>query len=446
MGVLADRVRFFFNEGSDRSVKARKNAAAMLLLKGGNVLIGLALVPLTLTYVDSDTYGIWIALSSMVAWMSMFDIGLNNGLRNKLAEALAAGDRELGRRYVSTTYALMTMIFVPLMSVLVLASGHIDWSSLLRLPQAQAEGIAGAACVIIVYFCLNFILSTVNMVIMAEQRPAYSSLISFIQQLTSLAVIFVLTKTTQGNLMLLCLGLCASPLVIIALSTLVLYLGRYREIAPSLKHVDMKLTRSLLGLGVQFFIIQVAAVIQYQMLNFLIIRYHGASDVTAYNISYRYFSIAMMFWGILTTPLWTASTDAFARNDIGWIRESLKKYKKLLVVAFAGLGVLLALSPLAYRILSHGTVEVPAATSFWVMAYSAVMMAGTLYVNVVNGSGRLRIQTISSLISPFVFIGLCALFIHIGTGVHGIVIAALVSNFNGYLLAPLQCRHMLKQN
>lgn len=446
MGALADRVRAFFNEGNDRSVRARRNAAAMLLLKGGNVLVGLLLVPLTLTYVDSDTYGIWIALSSMVAWMSLFDIGLNNGLRNKLAEALAAGDKPLGRRYVSTTYALMSMIFIPLMAALVLASGYIDWSGLLRLPQAQAGGIAAAACVIIVYFCLNFILSTVNMVILAEQRPAWSSLISLIQQLTSLTVIFIMTRITQGNLIRLCLGLCASPLIIIAFSSLVLYLGRYRDIAPSFRHVDFSLTGSLLSLGAQFFIIQIASVIQFQMLNFLIIRYHGASDVTSYNIAYRYFSVALMLWGILVTPLWTATTDAFARNDVSWVRESLRGYQKLLVLAFAGLGLLLLFSPVAYRFLSNGTVTVPFATTVWVMVYMAVLMAANLYVNIVNGSGHLKVQTISSMISPFVFIGMCALSVHLGTGVHGIVIAAIISNFNGYLLAPLQCRNMLRRD
>lgn len=53
----------------------------MLFIKGGSILVGLLLVPLTLEYVDSESYGIWLTLSSMVAWISFFDIGINNGLK-----------------------------------------------------------------------------------------------------------------------------------------------------------------------------------------------------------------------------------------------------------------------------------------------------------------------------------------------------------------------------
>ena len=445
MNSLKTMVMDFFSRGSDRSVKARKNAAAMVFLKGGNILIGLLLVPLTLHYVDQDTYGVWLALSSMVAWMSFFDIGLNNGLKNRLTEALAAGDKALGRRYVSTTYAILSMIFIPLMAVMLAVSGHIDWVSLLNLPDSQASGLVTAACIIIAYFCINFILSTLNVIIMAEQRPADSSLISFIQQATSLAVIYILTLTTKGSLTNLCIGLCASPLAVIAVSTAVFFSGRYKDIAPSASEVDMTLAPSLLKLGVQFFIIQIAAIVQFQMLNFLIIRYYGAADVASYNIAYKYFNVPFLFWGIITTPIWAAVTDSIALGDYGWIRRTIRDYLRILVLFIAGSVVMLLISGPVYHIWVGDKVAVPFMTSLWVMVYNCVMMFTTLFVTVVNGSGDLRIQTVSSCISPFVFLGLCWALISMGVGVHAIMIAAIVSNFNGYLLAPLQCRKMLRR-
>ena len=79
-----DTIYRFFNQGSERTVKAKKNILLMLLIKGGNILIGVLLVPITLGYVDTDCYGIWLTLSSMVLWISFFDIGLNNGLKQNL--------------------------------------------------------------------------------------------------------------------------------------------------------------------------------------------------------------------------------------------------------------------------------------------------------------------------------------------------------------------------
>jgi hypothetical protein len=49
--------------------------------------------------------GLWLTLYSMVVWLGLFDIGFGNGMRNRLAEAKAAGDNELCRKYISSTYA-----------------------------------------------------------------------------------------------------------------------------------------------------------------------------------------------------------------------------------------------------------------------------------------------------------------------------------------------------
>ena len=165
------------------------------MIKGGNILTGLLLVPMTLGYVDSGTYGLWIALSSMVAWISFFDIGINNGLKNHLAKALATGEYDKARTFVSTTYALLVLIFIPLMFVLLCVSPYVDWFSLLNI--RHADSLLPSVCIIIAYFCINFILSTINIILIADQKPAAASFRTLIQQITSLVIIFILTKITK---------------------------------------------------------------------------------------------------------------------------------------------------------------------------------------------------------------------------------------------------------
>lgn len=77
----------FVTKGHQRSVKAKKNIFASFIIKGTSILIGFYMVPLTIGYVDKEQYGVWLTLSSVVGWFSFFDIGLGNGLRNKLAVA-----------------------------------------------------------------------------------------------------------------------------------------------------------------------------------------------------------------------------------------------------------------------------------------------------------------------------------------------------------------------
>lgn len=441
--MLAERLRNLFFGGNERSVKAKKNIAAMVVIKGGNILIGLLLVPLTLHYVSSETYGIWLAISSMVAWFSFFDIGINNGLKNRLAEALAHDDISLAKRYVSTTYALLVLIFIPLMVIMLVVAPLLDWYSILNLKQEAVDGLLASVCIVITYFCINFILSTINVVLTADQRPADASFRTLVQQALSLLVIYVLTLTTRGSLINLCLALCACPLIVVSLFNLTLFSGRYKHIAPAFKDIDFSTAPDLFKLGIQFFIIQIAFVIQYQMTNFLIIHYFGATEVTEYNIAYKYFNVPYMLWVIMLTPLWASVTDAIAKDDFPWVKGAVKKYLLLFVVFLSFTLLMFAVSSPAYRIWIGDSVSVPADMSLWVMVFNLSMMYGAIFVNVLNGAGILKVQTIASLVSPFVFLGACYLFIKLGWGVKSVLIASVISNFNGLLLAPVQCFRLI---
>ena len=433
------------NRGSSRSVKAKINICWMLLIKGGNILTGLLLVPMTLEYVDSGTYGLWIALSSMVAWISFFDIGINNGLKNHLAKALATGEYDKARTLVSTTYALLALIFIPLMFVLLCLSPYVDWFSLLNI--RHAASLLPSVCIIIAYFCINFILSTINIILIADQRPAEASFRTLVQQVVSLVIIFILTKTTQGSLLNLCLALCVSPVIVITLFNVTLFRGRYRRIAPGFKSIDFRQAQVLMKLGIQFFIIQIAGIIQYQMINFFIIRYYGATDVTAYNITYKYFNVLFMTWSILITPVWVGVTDAVSCNDFRWIRDILNKYQKLFFAGIAIGLVMLALSQRAYNLWVGDSVEISQGLSLTVLLYNLAMMFGNVFVHVLNGCGKLRVQVVACLVSPLIFIGTFYLLRNcFAWGVTSILIAAIVSNFNGLILAPIQCRRMLRAN
>ena len=60
-------------------------------------------------------------------------IDLNNGLKNKFAEAKAMNNEVLIQKYVSTTYFVLALIFVPLMILLLIANTFIDWCSWLNV-------------------------------------------------------------------------------------------------------------------------------------------------------------------------------------------------------------------------------------------------------------------------------------------------------------------------
>ena len=96
-----------FTNGCTRSITVKKNIAGALVLKCISILISLQVVPLTIDYINPTKYGIWLTLSSIIAWLSYFDLGFAHGFRNRFAESKAKGDIKLAKEYISTTYIVL---------------------------------------------------------------------------------------------------------------------------------------------------------------------------------------------------------------------------------------------------------------------------------------------------------------------------------------------------
>src|SRR6201985_1313442 len=126
-------IKNFINRGHDRSVQAKKNIISTFLIKGVSIAISLIMVPLLINYINASRYGIWLTLSSIIIWFSFFDIGLTHGLRNKFAEARAKDDHNSAQIYVSTTLAVLVMIFASLWLCFFIANHFLSWSSILKI-------------------------------------------------------------------------------------------------------------------------------------------------------------------------------------------------------------------------------------------------------------------------------------------------------------------------
>ena len=123
----------FFNRGSQRSILVKKNAIGGLLLKGGDVIVSLLLVRETLNYLDVYQYGVWLTLSSILNWINFCNVGLGNGLRNRLGEAIAKDDLESARGYVSTAFICIFAIAASIFLLVVLSSPFISWVRILNI-------------------------------------------------------------------------------------------------------------------------------------------------------------------------------------------------------------------------------------------------------------------------------------------------------------------------
>lgn len=433
-------VRDFFLKGEERSVLAKKNIIASFIIKGCSIAISLVLVPLALNYVNPSQYGIWLTLSSMVAWMSFFDIGFTQGLRNKFAEAKARGDIHLARIYVSTTYFYLGAIFLIVWIILLIANSFISWSSLLNIPAEQEKQVSMLAVIILTYFSFQFVFRIINTVLTADQKPAKASFIDMLGQLIALILIFLLSKFTKGSLIYLGLAYSVAPITVLIFANLLLFKTKYKDYAPSFKLAKKEYAKDIMTLGIKFFVLQIANVIQYQTASFIIAHFFDTAQVTNYNIAYKYFSVLQMVFTIAISPLWSGTTDAYNSGDIRWIKKVVKKYLIFLVPFILGGGIMLVFADTVYDFwLRNENVNIKFSISLLCYLYFSTSMFASIFVAVLNGIGALKIQFYTSIIASVLYLVLVLTLIkRYNFGIEAVLIGSIVTNVYGYLLAPMQ--------
>ena len=106
-------------EGNTRTTLIKKNVLLSFFIKAWSALVQLTLVPLTLSCLGVYENGVWLTISSVLIWIDNLDIGLGNGLRNKLAICMAKDDVAKAREMVSSTFAMLVVIIIPVMLLLV---------------------------------------------------------------------------------------------------------------------------------------------------------------------------------------------------------------------------------------------------------------------------------------------------------------------------------------
>lgn len=374
-----------------RTRRVVRSILASLGNKGVAILVSLLLVPVTIGYLDTEQYGIWLTLSSITAWISYFDVGLAHGFRNRFAEALAQGDTALGRRYVSTTYVVLAMIFGVVLLLSLWVNGQVSWASLLHL-QLDDALLRSVVMVMLSGVAVSFVLNVASVMLIADQHPATASMITTAGQVLSLLLIWVLTLTTQGDLRALSLVMSWVPVGVVLLVSCYLFARPYRLFAPSLHCVDFSLVRRILGLGGKFFVIQLSMLLIFQLANVIISRQLGASAVTEYNVAYRYYSVALMLFNIILSPLWSAYTEAYVKGDYDWMKRTLRRMERIWLLLCVGELLLLVVSPWAFRWWLGESVGVSGSVSLCMMLYLMILSGSNMYMVVINGIGKVMLQ------------------------------------------------------
>lgn len=299
------------------------SSLASAVARAISIVAALISVPLTLHYLGAERYGMWLALSSFLALLSFADLGLGNGLLNRIAAAHGQDDRIAIRGYVSSGFGMLTLIAMCILTIFWIAYPFVPWSGLFNVSDPVARAEAGPA---IAVFAVCFALSIPAAIVQKVQVGLQESFVASVWQgLGSvLALVGVIAATwLQLGLPWLVLAFLGGPLVAAVLNSLIFFLRHQADIAPRPAAFSASLAVQTLRTGLLFLVLQVVAAASYSSDPLIIAHVLGPAAVPQYAVPERMFSLVGMVIALGLAPLWPAYGEAISRGDHAWVRKTV---------------------------------------------------------------------------------------------------------------------------
>lgn len=433
-----------YMQGNERTVLLKKNILGSFFIKGWTCLVQLILVPVTLDCLNLYEYGIWLTISSLLIWIDSFDIGLGNGLRNLLAESIAKNDLKKGQQQVSTAFFMLVCIMAFTTGLLIIIIQNINIYHLLNVKVELTPNLNQIIIASIAMVGTTFVFKFIGNVYLALQLPAINNLLVAIGHTIALIGIFIVSRLGHGTLLQVAVIYTGSPLITYLLSYPITF-TKYYFLRPTICNIDIAELPPLFNYGVKFFLIQAGGLIIFASSNLLISNFFSPLEVTPYQIAYRYFGLTNILFTIISAPIWSATTDAYVKNDWSWIKHAKRKMNYVMLVIYTLLISMLFIAQPIYILWIGKDLSVPFSMSLSMMLYMIIIIYGTCYSNFICGLGKLRILTITTIVEAIIYIPL-AIKMSAVFGVIGIIYALITVNLASAIINKIQFEKLCSNN
>lgn len=379
----------------ERHRRALLTTLASAFAKATSVLTSLISIPLTLHYLGSERFGLWMAMSSMIAVLGFADLGIGNGLLNAVSRAYGKEDRRAMQNAIASGLLILSAIAVFILAVFFLLYPWISWPHFFNVTSPHAVREAGTALTVFACcFALGIPLNAMQRIQLGLQEGFLSNLWQAAGSILALLAV-LLAIYMRAGLPWLVLAFAGSPLLAAFLNG-VFFFGRlHPELKPSLSQISLSSMREVAHIGLLFLVLQVSVALAYSSDNVIIARILGPDAVTQYAVPAKMFSIIALVFSMALLPLWPAYGEALTRGDHDWIKTTLIRSLKLsLAFSFVLSMMLVLLGPELLRWWVGNQVQ-PSAMLLLGFGVWAVMDAvGNALAMFLNGMNVVRMQTI----------------------------------------------------
>jgi O-antigen/teichoic acid export membrane protein len=367
-----------------------------MLAKATNMVALIATLPITISYLGVERFGLLSTITATLALLSFADFGIGNGLMNAISEAYSRNDEQLPRRLVASATAALLVLSAVLFLCGCVVISSVQWQVVLHLRGA----LVTAECrPTLMTFLLIFCIALPAGVAQRVQYGFQEGYVAGVWQVVGAAAGILgtlLAVFLRASLPWFVVATFGTQTIATVCSWAIELKIRRPHLFPTFKAVEYSFCKAILKSGLLILSSQAGAAVLFSAPTLVLASMAGASAVAPFAILQRVFAIPLALTSAFAAPLWPAYAEAAASADFIWIRRTLLRS----LVLFVGLTILpTAIIELTHHqivnLLSHGDVEVGTGMALAVGIWSAVVALRQVIAVVAGGCNLLKNQAIA---------------------------------------------------
>lgn len=408
-----------------------------------NVLASFAAIPLFFTILGQENYGVWLALYSMITWVSFVDIGIGSGLRNLLSEAIAKGSkREISSLLTTSIYSQSSILAIAFISILIVVS-FVDIGFL--FPNYINEDLTSLFLFAIGSFFLIVQGKTMHSAAAAYHFSEVSTLVNTTQNIAICVILFFIGFWGfEAPFLVFSISFFLLSIVLYSMPLFVFAIWNSGPRVLSIANFSISNAFKIFSLGGRFFVLQISAVILYSTDTFLLQYFFSPKVAAEYGIFLKYYGILVLVTSVAGAPIWSAVATDMQSKERGFLILLRQKSPYLIAFLISTGAALFFFQDIIFSIWVPNLSTSEASFATWVLIYSIMQCLLFCIGNVVNGSGFLFLTAITAPMAAISNLLICIAGIrYFDQGVNWIVISTIISNFPSLIVIGFQSYKIL---
>ena len=429
----------------NRNIIQKKNILFGITFKGISIFLNFLVVPILILFLGKMEYGVWITIFSIVNWIFTFDLGIGQGLRNKLTEALSVNDNLKASQIISTSY-----IFISIFSLVILLIGigfiyFVNFQDLLNYKGKSNLYLENFVFLSLFFTIVNFTLSLYKNLYLAVHKSFMVELVNVFFQTFYLIVILIwLHFNLEKSLINLILIFGVINFIVSVIATFVFFKIQ-EKVSFSFINFNLKEGRLLFKLGGKFFIINISLLVILSTDNIIISNLLGPSFVTDYFTIQKVFQVLIVVFTVVLSSSWGLYSEALTNKDFNWIKGNLKKMNiYFLGILIFGVFIFYFIEDILNIWIGEDLVIIPKGLAFCNLLYTFIFCFTNIYMFFINASNKINLQMYLYIFGALINIPLSIFLVRLLGSSTGVIMSTLLCFLPLLIIMPIQSNKIIK--